>query len=192
MFAEALKRLPPAPEPIRVEEFTERQGRLTQQFRTSDILIVVAPREAVRSNDVHYRFRTSSDLMYLTGWTDPEATFVLRHDGNDWRSALFVQPKDTLKEIWEGRRKGTEGALENYAVDEAYPTDERNNRLSEWLGDAKRVFYRSSVDPALDALVAIPPIAGLQDIRPIALLSIEIKQTISPLFEAVCAASTPA
>ena len=153
MFAEALKRLPPAPEPIRVEEFSERQGRLTQQFRTSDILIVVAPHEAVRSNDVHYRFRTSSDLMYLTGWTDPEATFVLRHDGNDWRSALFVQPKDTLKEIWEGRREGTEGALEHYAVDEAYPTDERNDRLSEWLSDAKRVFHRSSVDAALDALV---------------------------------------
>lgn len=153
MFAEALARLPTAPEPIAVSEYLERQARLTQQFRKSDLLLVSAPKEAVRSNDVHYRFRTSSDLMYLTGWTDPETTYVLRHDGNAWRSVLFVQPKDTLKEIWEGRRLGTEGALKLYAVDEAYPIDERNERLSEWLSNAKRVFHRSSVDPSLDTLI---------------------------------------
>ena len=153
MFAEAFDRLPAPPEPIKAEEHAERQQRLTQQFRNTDLLIVVAPREAVRSNDVHYRFRTSSDLMYLTGWTDPEATYVLRHDGDAWRSILFVQPKDTLKELWEGRRLGTKGAVEQFAVDEAYSTEERTERLIGWLGEAKRVFHRSGIDPTLDSLV---------------------------------------
>ena len=104
MFAEAITRLPQRPPETTVEEFAQRQARLTSQFRQDDVLILASPSFAVHSNDVEYRYRTSSDLLYLTGWSEPESVFVLRHDGSDWQSCLFVQPKDTLKEIWEGRR----------------------------------------------------------------------------------------
>ena len=127
MFAEAFARLPEQPKPTGVEEFRERQQRLTSQFRSTDLLIVSAPAFAVHSNDVEYRYRTSSDLLYLTGWTEPESILVLRNSKGSWLSALFVQPKDTLKEIWEGRRPGVEGALADFAVDEAYD----NNHLAE-------------------------------------------------------------
>jgi len=153
MFAEALKRLPPAPQPVAVNEYRERQMRLAQQFRSDDVFILAAPAEAVHSNDVHYRYRTSSDVLYLTGWHDPEATYVLRHDGRSWKSILFVQPKDTLMEIWEGRRLGCEGALEHHPVDEAYPTHERDQMLIDWLAGAKRVFHRSGVHADLDRLI---------------------------------------
>lgn len=153
MFAEALKRLPPAPQPVAVQEYRDRQMRLAHQFRQNDVFILAAPAEAVHSNDVHYRYRTSSDVLYLTGWHDPEATYVLRHDGSSWRSVLFVQPKDTLMEIWEGRRLGCEGALEHHPVDEAYPTHERDQMLRDWLAGAKRVFHRSGVHADLDRLV---------------------------------------
>ena len=64
MFAEAFARLPEQPKPTGVEEFRERQQRLTSQFRSTDLLIVSAPAFAVHSNDVEYRYRTSSDLLY--------------------------------------------------------------------------------------------------------------------------------
>ena len=35
-------------------------------------------------------------------------------------STLYVQPKNTLMEIWEGRRLGLEGAKELYAIDESF------------------------------------------------------------------------
>jgi Xaa-Pro aminopeptidase len=153
MFAEALERLPPQPAATKVEEFRERQQRLTAQFRSDDVLILPSPSFAVHSNDVEYRYRTSSDLLYLTGWTEPESVFVLRQRNGRWVSALFVQPQDTLKEIWEGRRPGVEGALEHYPVDEAYNNDELATNLGEWLQDAKRVFLRGGVHKEVDAVV---------------------------------------
>ncbi|MED5566558.1 MAG: aminopeptidase P N-terminal domain-containing protein, partial [Candidatus Thermoplasmatota archaeon] len=103
--------------------------------------------------DVEYPYRTSSDLIYLTGWTEAESVFVMRYENNGWVSALFVQPKDTLKEIWEGRRPGVEGATADYAVHEAYNNHEIEDRLDVWLNDARRVFHRGGINPELDRLV---------------------------------------
>jgi len=153
MFAEAVERLPSRPAETTKQEFRDRQGRLTSQFRHDDVLILASPSFAVRSNDVEYRYRTSSDLLYLTGWIEPESVFVIRHDGNEWVSSLFVQPQDTLKEIWEGRRPGIKGAVSDHAVDEAYNNDELHEKLEAWLTDARRVFHRSGGHAALDRLV---------------------------------------
>ena len=153
MFAEALAKLPSPPEPTTVAEYRARQRRLTDQFRSDDLLIVSAPPFAVHSNDVEYRYRTSSDLLYLSGWIEPESVLVIRKGEDGWKTALFVQPKDTLKEIWEGRRPGIEGALEAYAVDEAYNNDELERVLEGWLNSTKRVFVRGGINAAVDSLV---------------------------------------
>ena len=153
MFAEAMARLPSHPMPTPIEEFELRQERLTSQFRHDDVLVLASPPHAVHSNDVEYPYRTSSDLIYLTGWTEAESVFVLRHHDGHWVSALFVQPKDTLKEIWEGRRPGIEGALSAYAVNEAYRNDELEDKLSIWLADARRVFHRGGINHRIDRLI---------------------------------------
>ena len=153
MFAEAYARLPKQPQPTTVEEYRGRQSRLTNRFRNEDVLIVSSPRFAVHSNDVEYRYRTSSDLLYLTGWTEPESVYVLRCVEGRWLSSLFVQPKDTLKEIWEGRRPGVEGAIQDFPVDEAFNIDELASELGSWLNGAKRVFVRGGVNQEVDDLV---------------------------------------
>ena len=153
MFAEALSRLPPQPAETQVGEYRQRQSLLTDQLRENDVLVLASPRHAVRSNDVGYPYRTSSDLIYLTGWLESETTYVLRHTSDGWKSCLFVQAKDTLKEIWEGRRPGVEGALSAYAIDEAYSNEELEERLLVWMNDAKRVFHRGGTNTALDSLV---------------------------------------
>ena len=153
MFAEAMARLPSHPAPTLLEEFEQRQDRLTSQFRHDDVFVLASPPHAVHSNDVEYPYRTSSDLIYLTGWTEAESVFVLRHEDGRWVSSLFVQPKDTLKEIWEGRRPGVEGALSSYAVNEAYGNNELEDQLSKWLTNARRVFHRGGVNHHIDGLI---------------------------------------
>ena len=153
MFAEAMARLPTRPAQTTIQEYRERQHRLTSQIRQDDVLILASPPFAVHSNDVEYRYRTSSDLLYMTGWTEPETVFVLRHNEGTWISSLFVQPQDTLKEIWEGRRPGIEGAMSNFAVDEAYNNDQLEEKLEGWLTDARRVFHRGGVHAGIDRLV---------------------------------------
>jgi len=153
MFAEAMTRVPSRPHPISKDEFRVRQQRLYSQMRDGDICIIPSPHESVHSNDVHYRFRNSSDLMYLCGWQDPESTFVLYAKDGVWKSVLFVQPKDTLKEIWEGRRPGVEGALEEFAVDEAYSNQELFDFLDSIISDTKRIFQRRGIHADLDSYV---------------------------------------
>ena len=79
----------------------------------------------------------------------------MRYKDNGWISSLFVQPKDTLKEIWEGRRPGVEGATADFAVHEAYNNDELETKLQEWLTDARRVFHRGGIHAGLDRLVEV-------------------------------------
>ena len=153
MFAEAFARLPPQPEPTTVDEFRTRQARLTSQFRPSDLFILSSPSFAVHSNDVEYRFRTSSDMLYLVGWSEPESTLIVRNENGEWVTSLFVQPKNTLMEIWEGRRPGVEGAVSSYAVDEAYDHASLEEHLGRWLNDAKRVLVRSGIDSVVDGIV---------------------------------------
>ena len=42
---------------------------------------------------------------------------VVQFVDDSWTVSIFVQPKDTLKEIWEGRRPGVEGAIKDWSVD---------------------------------------------------------------------------
>ena len=155
MFAEALKRLPKEPEPIGKGEYVERQQRLFSTFNHNDLLLIPAPKESTHSNDVHYRYRTSSDLLYLTGWTEPESIFVARWDENisEWKSILFVQPKNTLMEIWEGRRPGIEGAKKDFPVNEAYSIDEFDQYIEEFLETTQRVFLRTGLLTSIDKTV---------------------------------------
>ena len=69
------------------------------QLRPGDLLIITAPHESTRSNDVHYPYRTSSDMLYLCGWEDPDAVFCAFNEDGKWKTTLFVQPKDVLKKF---------------------------------------------------------------------------------------------
>ena len=153
MWDDSLQAVGAEPATIGNEEFRARQARLFSQLRPKDLLIITAPHESTRSNDVHYPYRTSSEMMYLCGWQDPEAVFCAFNEEGEWKSLLFVQPKDLLKEIWEGRRPGVEGAVKDWPVDIAYAHDELEEKLSELLVQCSRVFVKQGVDENVDSIV---------------------------------------
>ena len=153
MFDEAFRALPESPQAISVEIYRERQQRFLSQYDIGDLVIVSSLPVSTRSNDVHYPYRSSSDLLYLVGWSEPDATLMMYHQDKQWVSHLFVQPKDTLKEIWEGRRPGVEGALRGWAIDRADSSDDVYQHLEQLLEEAVRVHVRSGVDPVVDSLV---------------------------------------
>ena len=155
MFDEVFQDLPAAPAPFSVDEVRARQARLTSSLSKDTLLLLPAPIESTRSNDVHYRYRSSSDLLYLTDWDQPESMGYAMHDGSSWVWGLFVQPKDTLKEIWEGRRLGVEGVLALGMVDRAHSIHDREDIVRNLLNDASRVLLRQHVDHELDELVRV-------------------------------------
>jgi Xaa-Pro aminopeptidase len=153
MFSDAAEGLPNEPMSVPKSVYLERQHRFLSQLTSSDLVIIPTPPEAVRSNDVTYPYRTSSDMLYLVGWTDPESTLIFHHDGSQWISHLFVQPKDTLKEIWEGRRPGAEGAKLGWAIDEATSIHDLEEHLDRHLSNCSKVHVRTGINTVIDSIV---------------------------------------
>jgi len=113
------------------------------------VAILVGARLVTRSNDTEFRFRQDSDFWYLTGFGHPDAVAVLR-TSSDNAYTLFVQPREPEAEVWTGIRPGVDGALADYAADEAHPIGELMQRLPDLLKGAKRVYHVLGRDPAID------------------------------------------
>ena len=154
MFDAAKSLVGPEPAPIPIEEFRSRQNRLFSQIGNDEIIILCSSPETIHSNDVHHPYRSQSDLIYLTGWYEPQSVMFAEYREGDWQVTLFVQPKDTLKEIWEGRRPGVEGALKSWAVDNAYSIDELEDRLSESIRNSSKVYHRTGIRSEIDSIVS--------------------------------------
>jgi len=154
MFDAAMSLVGSAPDPISIDEFRSRQSRLLSQIGNDEIVILCSSPETVHSNDVHHPYRSQSDMIYLTGWYEPESVMLAEYIDSEWIITLFVQPKDTLKEIWEGRRPGVEGALSKWAVDSAYSIDELSERLGEAINNCSKVYHQMGVRTDIDSIVS--------------------------------------
>ncbi len=128
--------------------FKARRDRLMQAHPTAAFLLP-SSEELLRNPDVHFPFRQESNFYYLTGFEEPES-FLLLAKG---KTILFVRRRDPEKEIWEGERYGTEGALKIFGVDEAYPIDELESKLPELLKGTEETYYRIGHHEATDRKV---------------------------------------
>jgi len=152
MFAQ-LGKLGEIPNPISNDEYLKKQNDLFQTLNEDDLLILCSSPETIHSNDVHHPYRTQSNLLYLTGWIEPDAVFCAINNDGTWESHLFVQPKDTLKEIWEGRRPGVEGAVANWPIDFAHSIDDLSDILGDLIANSSRIMHRMGVMSKVDDLV---------------------------------------
>jgi Xaa-Pro aminopeptidase len=130
--------------------FVERRQRFLAALGDA-VAIIPAAHEAVRNADTHYEFRQDSDFFFLTGFDEPDAVAVFNPAHAKERYALFVRPRDREMEVWNGRRAGVEGAVAHYGADAAYPTDQLDQKLREYVVDRPALVYR--VGTAFDARV---------------------------------------
>jgi Xaa-Pro aminopeptidase len=113
------------------------------------VAIIPGAHDTRRSNDTNYRFRQDSDFFYLTGFEEPDALAVIKPE-SDKTYTLFVRPRDPEREIWDGRRAGVDGAVNDFGADEAFPTAEFASKLADFLDGAEVLYYRLGVDEELD------------------------------------------
>jgi Xaa-Pro aminopeptidase len=131
--------------------FIERRQRFAAAIGDA-IAIVPGAQESTRNADVHHEFRQDSDFFFLTGFDEPDAVAVFNPSHAKERFVLFVRPRDREMETWNGRRAGVEGAIANYGADAAYPIDELDQKLREYVIDRPVLIYRLG-NPAFDARV---------------------------------------
>ena len=112
--------------------------------------VLPAGHERVRSRDTHHKHRPDSDFWYLTAFPEPDAVAVLVPGHEPGPFVLFVNPKDALKEVWNGRRAGVDGAVQQYGADEAFPLDELDVQLPKLLKGASTLHYATGLDADFD------------------------------------------
>jgi len=95
----------------------------------------------IRSRDVEYRYRQDSDFYYLTGFAEPDAVAVLAPGRENGEFVLFCRDRDKLKERWDGSRSGPDGAIANFAADDAFPIEDIDDILPGLLESRSCVYY---------------------------------------------------
>ncbi|MEO5858265.1 MAG: aminopeptidase P N-terminal domain-containing protein [Pyrinomonadaceae bacterium] len=124
--------------------------RFIDQMEANSIAIIPAAHEQVRSYDTEFKFRQDSDFWYLTGFPEPDAIAVIDPENTKSPYTLYVRPRDPEMETWFGRREGTEGAVRNYNADKAFSIERFSADLPKLLDGHDKLYYRFSVDKALD------------------------------------------
>jgi Xaa-Pro aminopeptidase len=135
---------------IKQKEYTKRRLQLMDVAGEGAVIIVRAAAEKIRNRDAAYPYRQDSDFLYLSGFSEPEAMMVLLPHEKGGQSIMFCRQRDAHREMWDGARAGTEGAVADFGFDEAFPITEVNQRLPELLHGCERIYYDLGKDPDFD------------------------------------------
>ncbi len=135
------------------EVFTRRRKALMEQIGDDGVAIVVGADMQHRSNDTDFPYRPSSDVLYLTGFREPNAVVVLAPGHGDGEFVMFVPDRDPKYERWEGRRAGPEGAVERFGADAAFALDDLDDEITAFLEGRRRLFYTFGADEDFDRRV---------------------------------------
>ena len=132
------------------DEFERRRSQLMRLIGTDGIAILPAAPVRQRNNDVDYNYRQDSDFYYLTGFSEPEAVTVLIPGREAAEYILFLRERDPEREIWDGKRAGPAGAVEDYRADDAFPIADIDEILPGLLEKRSRVFYTMGLNQEFD------------------------------------------
>lgn len=133
--------------------FKARREKLMKEIGEGSVAFFYAAPERNRNNDIQYQYRQNDNFYYLTGLGEPNSAVVLIpssikvRDPKDssktiWiREILFVQPRDSAREAWVGRRFGPEGAMEVLGFQYALTNDQFKSWVGRLIVGSKAVYF---------------------------------------------------
>ena len=133
--------------------FQRRRTELLNQIDDNDIVIIPTSTVKTRNHDVEYQFRPDSDFYYLTGFNEPEAVAVLCPSRTQGQYVIFCRENDKLREMWDGRRAGLEGAIELYDADDAFPIEDIGEILPGMMEEREKVYTTVGRYPDFDVSI---------------------------------------
>ena len=134
-------------------EYFQRQDELISKVLPNSLVIIPNNQTSVRSNDTKYPYRANSYVMYLSNWLEPNSVISFSNSDNMRETTLYVKPRDTEREIWEGRIIGPEGALSDWPVNSSYSILDFENNIKSRLSKYSNLYLITGVDPEIDNIV---------------------------------------
>jgi len=133
--------------------YQRRRTELVNQIGENDIVIIPTARVKMRNGDVEFQFRPDSDFFYLTGYKEPEAVAVICPGRKQGEYVIFCRERDATREMWDGRRSGLEGAVTDFAADDAFPIEDIAEILPGMMEEREKVYTSVGRYPEFDAKI---------------------------------------
>ena len=132
------------------KEMRTRRKELMAQMEPNSIGLVPSAPPSFRNNDAEYLYRQNSDFYYLTGFAEEHALLALIPGRKQGEVVLFCQEKNKEKELWTGIVMGPDAAIQNLAIDDAYPIADIDDILPGLIEGRDRVYYSMGKDDKFD------------------------------------------
>ncbi|SFR52232.1 aminopeptidase P N-terminal domain-containing protein [Thiomicrospira sp. ALE5] len=155
-------------EPSQIAFSCAQRQALLASLPPCSIWLVFAGQEQIRNRDVDFPFRPQSDFWYLTGFNEPDATLALvsadliarlpaewqtqylindtaHNETAQSQAWLWLRPKDSLQERWQGRRLGVDAAVAELKVQQAWSHEQRDEMLAQLVGFADQIHISFSM-----------------------------------------------
>ena len=134
-------------------EFFQRQDDLVSMVLPNSLVIIPNNLASVRSNDTKYPYRANSYMIYLSNWLEQNSVLSIGNYDGVRETTLYVKPRETQKEIWEGRIIGPEGVLSNWPVDSSNSILDFENSIKSRLSKYSNLYLIIGIDPDIDNIV---------------------------------------
>ncbi|MDR3447278.1 MULTISPECIES: aminopeptidase P N-terminal domain-containing protein [unclassified Dyella] len=136
---------------ISSEEYARRRRQLMRMAGEDAVLLIAAAPERVRNADANWPYRQDSDLHYLSGFPEPDAVLALLPGRKHGEAVLFCRERDEEHERWHGESIGTDRAVSEHGMDDAFPIDDIDDILPGMIEGRARVYCHFGREPEFDA-----------------------------------------
>jgi Xaa-Pro aminopeptidase len=136
---------------IAPDEFARRRRQLMKMAGPDAVVLIATAPERMRNADAAWPYRQDSDFHYLSGFPEPDAVLALLPGRQHGEVVLFCRERDPEHERWHGESIGTERAVADYGMDDAFPIDDIDDILPGMIEGRGRVYCHFGREPQFDA-----------------------------------------
>ena len=140
---------------MKASVFKKRRKELAKNLAAGSALILPSSPPKRRTGDVDWPYRPDSNLIYFTSFEEPDSCLLLVPVAGGLKHILFVQNKDSIKELWTGRILGPKAAKKTYRPDLCFPTEDFLMEAKKYLKTCKKLYYCTGLNPAWDKKIRL-------------------------------------
>lgn len=128
--------------PLNPELFIKNRERFISRMQKNSIAIFVSNDEVPSNGDAIYKYKTNSDLYWLSGITQEDSLVILFPDNPDpkYREVLVLVRPNELKEKWDGKRLRMKEAQELSGIKTIVWLDSVDGLLQPWIHLADNIY----------------------------------------------------
>jgi Xaa-Pro aminopeptidase len=141
--------------PLNSELFIKNRERFIGRMQKNSIAIFVSNDEVPVNGDAVYRYKTNSDLYWLSGVTQEDSTVILFPDNPDpkYREVLVLVRPNELKEKWDGKRLRMKEAQEMTGIKTIIWLDSLEALLQPWIHLADTIYLDTNENDRKASLI---------------------------------------